>query len=210
MAWLTDGLYQFGAGMAWWEWAELSWYKIALRKCLVRAVVLGTEDTWDLGEKPSPKHTQSQKLPAEGKPPQIPTTRYLSHLARDPCETVLILTDPWPNSEDNHLPPGPGAFPWPALLGQTITKLVPLQGRSRQGCGTHRHQPQWLFCIWILFVSVGHNDYNHCSTSPVLPCCQSILHPREYPSYGLGEGGGCCCSSAALLCFVLRVQLPET
>jgi len=88
---------------------------------------------------------------------------------------------------------------------------LPLLSRSRQGCGTHHHQTQGLLCIWILSVPMGHNDYSHCSISPVLPCCQSIHHPREYPSYGLGGGGGCCCcSSALLLCFVLRVQLPET
>lgn len=46
MAWFTDGFYQFGAGKAWWESAERSWYKIALRKCLLSAVVLGTEHTW--------------------------------------------------------------------------------------------------------------------------------------------------------------------
>lgn len=86
---------------------------------------------------------------------------------------------------------------------------LPLHGRSGQVCGTHRHRPQGLFCIWILFEPVGCDDYDHCSTSPVLPCCQSILHPRDDPSYGLGEGGGCC-GSAALLCFVLRVQLPKT
>lgn len=86
----------------------------------------------DLGEKPSPKYTQSQKLPAEGKPPQTPTTCHLSHVARDPHEAVLILTDPWPNSEDNHLPLGPEAFPCPALLGQTTTKLAPAR-EEREG-----------------------------------------------------------------------------
>lgn len=160
---------------------------------------------WPRGETSS-TYTQTQKLPAEGKPPQIPTTRYLSHIARDPCEAVLILRDPWSNSEDNGPPPGPEALPcWDGP-----SPSLPLHGRRGQVCGTHHHRPQGLFCIWILFEPVGYDDYDHCSTSPVLPCCQSIFHPRDDPSYGLGEGGDCCCGSAALLCFVLRVQLPKT
>lgn len=58
-----------------------------------------------------------------------------------------------------------------------------------------------------LFVPLGHT---HRATAPPPPGCQSILHPREYPSHGLAGGGGSCCSSAALFCFVLGVQLPKT
>lgn len=164
----------------------------------------------NLGEKPSSKYTQSQKLPVEGKPPQIPTTRYLSHVARDPCEAVLILTRSLAKLRGQRSPHRGQRHSLALPCWDRPSPSLPSQGRSRQGCGTHRHRPQGLFCTWILFVPMGHDDYNHCSTPPVFPCCQSILHPREYPSYGLGEGRGCCCSSAVLLCFVLRVQLPGT
>lgn len=77
-------------------------------------------------------------------------------------------------------------------------------GWGTQGCGTQHHPPQGLLCPGFVPVGLTHH---HCSPPPG---CQSILHPREYPSKGLGGGEGSCCSSSALFCSVLSVQLPKT
>lgn len=83
---------------------------------------------------------------------------------------------------------------------ESLLRLPPHVMSCGQGCGTQHHPPQGLLCQWDA----------HRATAPPPPCTHSILHPRENPSHGLGEGGGSCCSSAALFCFVLSVQLPET
>lgn len=162
----------------------------------------------DLGEKASSRSTQSQKLPAEGKPSEIPTTCYCSRVARDPCEAASHLTDPWPTQWPMVSSQGE-AFPCPALLGQTIAKLA-LAREKRTGLpDTPPSNPRvvlHLDSVWARGTQWLQSLLHFSS----LHCCLSIIHQREHPSYGLGEGGGCCSSSAAFVCFVLRVQLPKT
>lgn len=79
----------------------------------------------DLQDEPSSKHTQSQKPPAEGKPPQTPTTHYPGQAGRQGCGHSTTLpkgcsapvghththcsTSTWLSQ---HPPPQGISFPW--------------------------------------------------------------------------------------------------
>lgn len=101
-------------------------------------------------EKPSSKYTPSQKLAAEGKPPQIPNTCYLIHVARDACETVLILTDPHPNSEDKGHPQRQRC----SLAGTDHRQACPCQRGAGRAAGHTATDPQgcsasgFYLCPW--------------------------------------------------------------
>lgn len=209
VAWFTDCLYQFGAEMVRWESAELYWYKTTLGKRPGSAICVGNRTRvrqWnsDLGEKPSSKYTPSQKLTAEGKPPQIPNTRYLIHVARDPCETVLILTDPHSNSEDKGPLQGQRCY----LAGTDHCQACPCTRGAGRAAGHTATDPKgcsasgFCLCLW---------DTTTLTVPPLQPT------PALQASSTQGnillvdwEKVGAAAAALLLLCFVLRVQLPKT